>query len=361
MASSDFEHVPGWTFAKDSPSVSVAGGEPIPTDPNESSFRRRRWSTSLGSVPGSFGTEEEESAFPASPSEPKEDPAPDAPKQQERERHYKPRTCRICLETVLPTFHPLSEHLPGIFQSAAPKVTYESEEGRLISPCKCKGSSRYVHDGCLQGWRHADPSYGTRNYWQCPTCGFKYRLERMTWGAYLSSSAAQVILTLAIFLVAIFLLGFIADPIINLYENPYATIFFGTDYDSYSTASEDFPVEDFIEGWPLHFIKGFMSLGLLSFLKFLLTNPLRLFQPRIVVHSGRNIRTGNTGRDRLANISWLAVAIGIVTFLYGLWKAVRVVARRTLEKASDRVMDIGGDDDDDDEDSASTAADDEGQ
>src|SRR6266516_437551 len=97
------------------------------------------------------------------------------------QKHYVPRTCRICLETILPTFHPLSEHLPGILQPA-PKVEYVSSDpelGRLIRPCKCKGSSKYVHEGCLQAWRHADPSYGKRNYWECPTCRFKYRLERV--------------------------------------------------------------------------------------------------------------------------------------------------------------------------------------
>lgn len=77
--------------------------------------------------------------------------------------HWPPRTCRICLETVQPTYHPPNENIPNMFQSG-PNVTYESEEGRLIRPCKCKGSQRYVHEGCLQSWRHADPSYGRRNY-----------------------------------------------------------------------------------------------------------------------------------------------------------------------------------------------------
>ena len=110
-----------------------------------------------------------------------------ARQEKTRERHYKPRTCRICLETVLPTFHPPSESLPGVFQGKG-HVTYDSEDGRLIRPCKCKGSSRYVHDTCLQEWRHADPGYSRRNFWQCPTCGFKYRLERMKWGRWVSST-----------------------------------------------------------------------------------------------------------------------------------------------------------------------------
>jgi hypothetical protein len=110
---------------------------------------------------------------------------------EQRQRHWKPRTCRICLETVLPTFQQQSE---GIFQSG-PKVVYESEDGgRLIRPCKCKGTSKYVHEGCLQAWRHADPSYGRRNYFQCPTCGYKYRLQRLGWGRFVTSVGTSSIL-----------------------------------------------------------------------------------------------------------------------------------------------------------------------
>ena len=113
------------------------------------------------------------------------DSAQDSSREQRR-RYYEPRTCRICLETVLPTFHQPSESLPGMLQGR-PYVSYKSEEGRLIRPCKCKGSSRYVHESCLQEWRHADPDYGKRNFWVCPTCGFRYRLERMQWGRWISS------------------------------------------------------------------------------------------------------------------------------------------------------------------------------
>lgn len=122
-----------------------------------------------------------------------QDTEPDAsaePGAQTRQRYWKPRTCRICLETVNPTYHGPGDgmsSLPGILRGGA-RVTYESEGGRLLRPCKCKGSSRYVHESCLQEWRHADPAYGTRNFWQCPTCGFRYRLERMQWGRWISST-----------------------------------------------------------------------------------------------------------------------------------------------------------------------------
>lgn len=104
---------------------------------------------------------------------------------QQRRRHWPPRQCRICFETVQPTTHIPSEHIPGFMQQQ-PNVTYEDENGRLLRPCMCKGSSKYVHEGCLQAWRLADPS-NARNYWVCPTCGFKYRLSRMGWANWIAS------------------------------------------------------------------------------------------------------------------------------------------------------------------------------
>ena len=105
-----------------------------------------------------------------------------------RRTHWPPRQCRICLEVVQPTFDVPSEHLPGFLQSSG-NVKYEDESGRLIRPCLCKGSAKYVHEGCLQAWRHADPGYGRRNYWQCPTCQFKYRLARLGAGRFVASAS----------------------------------------------------------------------------------------------------------------------------------------------------------------------------
>ena len=232
------------------------------------------------------------------------------------EKHWPPRTCRICLETVQPTYHPPSDDLLNVLQSS-PSVTYESsdpEAGRLIRPCKCKGSSRYVHEGCLQAWRHADPGYGKRNYWQCPTCGFRYRLERMRWGRWISSTLAQVVLTTIIFITALFFLGFIADPIINLYVDPYSAL----STNPLSARIEPiFGDDEEKASWAEHFIKGFVSLGLFGFVKVLFAlSPWHWWNIRnsgLMTGSGR---AGGNGRDRLSNISWMVVLIGVGTALW---------------------------------------------
>lgn len=234
--------------------------------------------------------------------------------REENTRHYPPRECRICLETVLPTFQPPSESLPGFLQPK-PRVVYESSDpefGRLLRPCKCKGSSRYVHEGCLRKWRHSDPDYSKRNFWHCPTCRFQYRLERLTWAHWISSPLTQMMLTLAILLFTIFLLGFIADPIINLYVDPVETIYF-SEFWQPSPLSDELPSGS-KAAWLEHLLKGLASLGVLSFIKVLFAvSPWQWWSLRSsgVVSSGRS-----TGRSRVASVGWLVVLVGVGSFLW---------------------------------------------
>jgi hypothetical protein len=227
-----------------------------------------------------------------------------------------------------------------------------------------------VHEECLSAWRLQNP-LEKRNYWQCPTCGYKYKLQRLSYGRWISSTAAQVALTVFIFVAAMFVLGFVADPIINLYLDPVSAIASVPDVvkdvkGRGRTASMVF--EDEAAGWGEHFVKGLASLGLLGFAKFLFTlSPWHWFNMRgggVYIGGGGwgggwgigglggggNRGRGVTGRDRLEQLSWITILIGIATFLYAVWKGVRAWSRRTLEKAGERVMDVPGADDDDEDD-----------
>ncbi|KAL5340387.1 hypothetical protein BJX70DRAFT_361634 [Aspergillus crustosus] len=289
---------------------------------------------------------------PAAPTDSEEDQVPEENQQADDsgdppetpKRHYPNRVCRICLESVPPTFVPLSEHVPGFLQRE-PRVVYESSDselGRLLRPCKCKGSSRHVHEGCLQTWRHADPGYGRRNYYNCPTCGFQYRLERLNWARWISSTITQLLLTCIVLILAVFILGFIADPIINLYVDPIDTIYHSDYWDSNSLSG------DRKAAWVEHFLKGLASLGLLSFVQVVYgLSPFRWFnvRPTTIVRGGR----GNTGRDRISSISWIVIVLGIGGFLLAVYRGVRAWSRRTLQKVGERVMDVPLPDDDDED------------
>lgn len=63
-------------------------------------------------------------------------------------------------------------------------------------------------------------------------------------------------------------------------------------------------------GWIEHFTKGVAGLGLMSFLKFMISSPVNFFLRQGGV-GGRQ-----TGRDRLNTITWIMIAVGVATFLY---------------------------------------------
>jgi hypothetical protein len=89
------------------------------------------------------------------------------------------RTCRICFETVSSTIDPSSSE-PSYASS-------DPADGRLLRPCKCSGSQRYVHESCLQSYRTHDLLQDS--YVRCPTCGYTYRLETSPLRGFLTHSA----------------------------------------------------------------------------------------------------------------------------------------------------------------------------
>lgn len=117
-------------------------------------------------------------------------------------------------------------------------------------------------------------------------------------------------LTILIFIIAAFALGFVADPIMNLYFDPVSTL-----------TEPSRPRYAQPTTWTEHFIKGLASLGLVGFAKFMITaSPFTWFNTR---HNGifGGGRAGGNGRDRIQNIGWITLLIGI--------GAVTIVRTRT--------------------------------
>jgi hypothetical protein len=125
-------------------------------------------------------------------------------------------------------------------------------------------------------------------------------------------AAAQLALTFLIFLTTIFILGFIADPVIALCMDPWGSIFSIFNWGSRLGDDSDYYGFDRVENdksWATHFTMGFASLGMLSVAKTMLTSPIQIW----IRSSGRR---GTTGRDRLSNLSWMMILIGAATFVY---------------------------------------------
>ncbi|KAM5382784.1 hypothetical protein ACJZ2D_002367 [Fusarium nematophilum] len=290
----------------------------------------------------------ESTAESTSPRQP--DPKPySEPRTSPRNRQYGPRTCRICFDTEEPKFPTESPTTFGI-PTTSSRPTYVSDDpelGRLLSPCKCRGSQKYVHEGCLNAWRLANPTEA-RNYWQCPTCKFTYRISRLHWGSALSSKWAQIGLTFVVCIMSIFVLGFIADPLFDLWSDPIGTIgetvtSVVTDIEALKTPPPQDPTS-----WIEHFVKGFFSLGIVGLFKTMISlSPFHWWQLRSSGMAGGGGRRQGTGRGRVENINLIFVLIGAFTFLMGIWKFVKALSARVLKNVSDRVLDVEEDDDGD--------------
>jgi hypothetical protein len=229
----------------------------------------------------------------------------------------KPRDCWICKASVYPTFAEPS-YLDSL-RGKPPGRVYEDEDGRLICPCNCKGSIKWVHETCLQEWRYQ--SANTDNYWKCRTCGFRYQFERMDWARRIRSPILAFFLAIGIFAFLIFMLGFIGDYILDFWLDPTAMMagFIGVelDWDIDVDIDGGIGIAELDENsWGFHFLKGLFSLGLLGFVKsFVVMSPFQWWNLRTSGLVGGGRRRG-TGRDRLENISLTLVVIGAVTFFW---------------------------------------------
>lgn len=225
----------------------------------------------------------------------------------------------------------------GIRTSAAKPVfmSDDPELGRLLSPCLCKGTQKYVHEGCLNAWRQTNPG-STRNWWECPTCHYKYRLSRMRWAGLIHNRWAKLLLTLVVFTIAVFLLGYVADPIFDLWLDPIGTV---GDTISNVVGSDGDPMFEPTSTWSEHFLKGFFSLGVVGVIKStLLMSPVHWITYRI---GGRRRR--GTGRDRVENMSLILVLIGTWAALRSIWSIVGRLSERFLQDIHDKVLDVDED------------------
>jgi len=145
--------------------------------------------------------------------------------------------------------------------------------------------------------------------------------------------------------VLMFLLGFIADPILNIYMNPYGSLTGKESIWDELQVVED--LESPISSWFAHFAKGFVSMGVVGFLKTMLLNPWNWMNLRL----GGSMSTRTTtqsGRDRTVNISWIALVVGIFTAFVFFYRWVETFVQRSLVRIGNNIVDtqLPGDDDD---------------
>jgi hypothetical protein len=182
--------------------------------------------------------------------------------------------------------------------------------------------------------------------WKCPTCGYQFNFQKLSFQRYLGNKLFASALTVFVMILFMFLLGFVADPIINLYVDPYDTI---VGNEPYWSEVDVMTRSSSISGWSLHFTKGMISMGLVGFIKTMLLNPFNYLNIRQTGFAGtRRAGAATTGRDRAVNVSWIAVVIGITSAFYFFYKWVQTIIKHTLQRIGNHVVDtsLPGDDDD---------------
>lgn len=154
------------------------------------------------------------------------------------------------------------------------------------------------------------------------------------------------LLTVLVMIVVMFLLGFIADPILNLYVDPYETVIGHEDLWQEVSVSDS---KNDLSSWAQHFVKGLVSMGVLSFVRTMILNPFQWWNLRNTGFvSSRASGRAATGRTRAVNISWIVVAMGILSASYLFYQSVQTIIGKSLQRIGNNIVDtqLPGDDDD---------------
>ncbi|CAG8586789.1 14008_t:CDS:1 [Funneliformis mosseae] len=104
--------------------------------------------------------------------------------------------CKICQESDSPS-------------SQGESVTDCSSyrKGKLISPCKCKGSLQYIHLGCLNQWRNSNVREEAS--YRCEVCKYEYKFYRTRLAKIFTSYFTLHFLTIILLFAIVYLVSYI--------------------------------------------------------------------------------------------------------------------------------------------------------
>jgi hypothetical protein len=212
----------------------------------------------------------------------------------------------------------------------------DPQMGRLLSPCKCRGSMKYVHLGCLNSWREI--SKRRESFWQCENCNYRYNLRRTTWAKYLQNELMTQLLTFLIFLGLVFVSGYFAKFIIYIFSDAddNEIIVRPAGFPLYAdTYGKSFSVSLWKPDWD-HMVIGVYSVGALGFFYLFASffrNPFGPFP---------NLHISSRGTDNRAGymVFGLFILIGIVKILYAIYRGVKKISQRFLSRLETVVLDV---------------------
>ncbi|KAI8370697.1 uncharacterized protein BYT42DRAFT_99303 [Radiomyces spectabilis] len=109
---------------------------------------------------------------------------------------------------------------PDVSSPLVCKICLEKDDGqcRLISPCKCKGSIKYVHVECMASWRSALFHSGRDNdLYHCTLCKHRFSVRpRRPWMAVLNYRVMRILVTVLLLVFILIPAGTIMKAFIHI-------------------------------------------------------------------------------------------------------------------------------------------------
>ena len=196
----------------------------------------------------------------------------------------------------------------------------DASDGKLFSPCHCKGTMRYVHVHCLQRWRQEKAR--APSYYRCDQCHYEYNLKRVDAASTISRFAVPV-LTVSILAALIGSAGLLCWTLFPL------------------TTSQIYPKSPVASA----LVGGVGAVGIISFLASIVTGdcgePGPFGGPSGFCRGGACHHIEYTMGDGVAVICAYAVLLGLlkaVTFTYAILRRLALGGAHVLETT---VLDIG--------------------
>lgn len=213
-----------------------------------------------------------------------------------------------------------------------------TEAGRLISPCLCTGTMRFVHAECLNAWRAA--SSNPQSYYHCDQCRYRYSFGRTTYANILRSALVLHLFTIVAFLGTVVLCGHLAFLVEPLFMGDSGFTSFPEAWNDTLTEmlangtdlEVEFVREKFIEPLSsvsiagLNFLHLMVGLSLVGFAGFV---SMRIFW--VPIFGGH--ADGIEGP--------VIIVIGVVRVLCGIYYIFKALSGRLLHAAESCILEVG--------------------
>jgi len=138
-----------------------------------------------------------------------------------------------------------------------------AEQGRLFTPCRCKGTMRFIHQGCLETWRKMSSNAASSTH--CDQCAYAYRIQKKGVASFISARGVVCAAALVFFCLGIFLAGFVVRWVRIAWDAPA-----GMKGGDVETAMEEamgkvMSLDHLWENWWEHVQWGCIGIGILGF------------------------------------------------------------------------------------------------